>query len=60
MSQPNLGCIPLAKHTSAVKFLPCYTCKSMQLSLTQLETLCVGSTGPGCLLQFASSHPAPL
>lgn len=53
MPQPNLGFIPLAKHKTAVKFLPSYICKSPSGSVSdrQLVTLCVRSTEPGCLLQ---------
>lgn len=43
--QANLGFIPLAKHASAVKFLPSYRCKSIQLGLVRAigDTVC-GST----------------
>lgn len=59
MPQPNLGFIPLAKHTSAVKSFPSYICKSIQLSLWQVIADTVGSTEPSCLLQPARSIPAP-
>lgn len=61
MTQPDLGFIPLAKHESAVKFLPSYIGRSPSGSVSdrQLETLCVGSTelAASCSQLVVFQHP---